>query len=56
MFYGQFAVWHDWTPDQVDALPEWYQRLLPTYHAILDQLDRDERDRNRASQQTPGWR
>lgn len=43
--YGQFAVWHDWTPDQVDRLPDWYRRHLPVYHAILDQLEREAHER-----------
>lgn len=45
LHYGRFAERYQWTPDQVDALPEWYARLLPVYWKILDQLEAEARQR-----------
>lgn len=45
LYYGQFAIWHNWTPDQVDALPDFYRARLEQYHQMLDEMAHEERAR-----------
>lgn len=57
LWYGQFAIWHNWTPEQVDRLPDGYAERLSEYHKILEEIQGDERDRQdrvRAARQRKG--
>lgn len=56
--YGFFAVKHNWTPEQVDSLPGWYEDRLPDYHQMLDEIhnaDQARSDRIRRAHERGGW-
>lgn len=44
--YGFYAVKHNWTPDQVDDLPDYFARRLPDYHEMLDEIHNQESERS----------
>lgn len=41
--YGWYANRHNWTPDQVDALPAWIDARLPLFAAAWDQAAANRR-------------
>lgn len=49
MEYFRYAVWHNWTPEQVDALPIIARRTFPILHQIVDQLEREQRQKQEAA-------
>lgn len=44
--YAYFAVKHNWTPEQVDRLPDFYAQRLPQYHEMLDEIHDEQRQRS----------
>ena len=46
MHYAFYAVKHNWTPEQVEGLPDFYRNRMPDYHEMLDEIHNEERNRN----------
>lgn len=36
--YGWYAVRHNWTPEQVDALPAWFDARYPEFIGVWDEV------------------
>lgn len=43
--YAWYAVKHNWTPDQVDNLPDFFAGRLAGYHQMLDEIHNEQADR-----------
>jgi hypothetical protein len=56
-YYGWYAEAYQWTPDQVDNLPDWYAPRVRGYHEIVVQVQNEREakaEKARAASQRGG--